>query len=152
MDPATAAFVRASFAAQGALAALGAVLTGLKPGWCELALPRSPQALQQHGYFHGGVIGALADSAGGYAGNSLVMPARECLTAEYKINLLSPARGSRLLARGHVIREGRTLIIAGVDVFVDDAGTERHCAVLQMTLAVIDARSTVAPSEETFHA
>jgi uncharacterized protein (TIGR00369 family) len=86
--------VRDSFAAQGAMTALHAELVELDSGRCLLKIERHPGALQQHGYFHGGVIGALADSAAGYAANSILMPSHEVVTAEYKINFLSPATGT----------------------------------------------------------
>jgi uncharacterized protein (TIGR00369 family) len=134
--------VRASFASQGAMLALGAAITSLDDGFCELEMPFSPAVAQQHGYFHGGVLAALGDSAGGYAANTKLMPLRECLTAEYKINMLSPATGEALLARGRVIRPGRSLVIATVDLFARKGGLERHCALMQMTLFAIDSRPT----------
>ena len=31
-----------------------------------MQLPFKPELTQQHGYFHGGIVGTIADSAGGY--------------------------------------------------------------------------------------
>src|SRR3954466_6453093 len=103
----TAALVLHSFSRQGALQALGARITQLAAGSTEITLPMSAAAAQQHGYFHGGVIGALADTAGGYAANTLLMPEQECLTAEYKINIVAPGVGQQLVARGRVIKSGK---------------------------------------------
>jgi uncharacterized protein (TIGR00369 family) len=140
LDPAIAAAVHASFGRQGAMRAIGARICELDDGWCVIELPLSDQVTQQHGYFHGGIVGALADSAAGYAVNTRLMPARECLTAEYKINMLAPAMGDRLLARGRLVRAGRTLLVATVDVVAQGAGDERHCALAQLTMFAIDAR------------
>ena len=48
------------------MATLGAQLTAVSPGHVEMRLPYRPELSQQHGYFHGGVIGTMADNAGGY--------------------------------------------------------------------------------------
>jgi uncharacterized protein (TIGR00369 family) len=100
LDDQVAALLQESFARQGVLAAWHASLSELAPGSCEIVLPMGPAVTQQHGYFHGGVIGTLADAAGGYAANTLLMPERECLTAEYKINIVAPGIGDTLIARG----------------------------------------------------
>lgn len=127
----------ASLGRQGALCAWNAQIVRLAPGECDIALPMSAAVTQQHGYFHGGVIGALADSAGGYAANTLLMPGRECLTAEYKINILAPGIGDTLIARGKVLKSGKTLVVSGADVFVVKDGVEKLCAIMQQTLFVI---------------
>jgi uncharacterized protein (TIGR00369 family) len=148
LDPVISAAIHESFGRQGAMRAIGAHITTLDEGWCVIDLPLSPAVTQQHGYFHGGVVGALADTAGGYAANTRLMPARECLTAEYKINMLSPAQGERLEARARVIRGGRTLIVVSVDVFAVSAKREQHCALAQMTLFGIDARAVAVSSNQ----
>lgn len=132
-----AAMVMENFTRQGALAAWGAQLRLHEPGRVEIAVPMSPAVTQQHGYFHGGVIGTVADAAGGYAAVTLLVPEHECLTAEYKINILAPGIGQALVARGKVIKLGRTLVVAGADVFAVDRGIEKLCAVMQQTLFVI---------------
>jgi uncharacterized protein (TIGR00369 family) len=72
---------------------------------------------QQHGYFHAGIIGTMADNAGGYAALTLTAPGKEVLTVEYKLNLLLPGNGKGLISRGRVIKAGRTLIVCQSDVF-----------------------------------
>jgi uncharacterized protein (TIGR00369 family) len=139
-DP-VAEMLLANFSAQGALAAWQARIARLAPGACEIVLPMSPAATQQHGFFHGGVIGAVADSAGGYAANTLLMPTHECLTAEYKINIVAPGIGDTLIARGKVLKAGKSLVVAGADVFVVKDGVEKLCAIMQQTLFVIPIAS-----------
>ncbi len=126
-----------SFNRPGALASWNARLTSMTPGACEIALPMSQMVNQQHGYFHGGVIGTMADAAGGYAANTLLMPVSECLTAEYKINFVAPAIGDTLIARGKVLKSGKTLVVTSADVFVIHQGKEKLCAIMQQTLFVI---------------
>jgi uncharacterized protein (TIGR00369 family) len=133
-DPAFAARVRASFARQRIMALLGAELARIEPGFCEIRLPFKETLCQQHGFFHGGVIGTIADSAGGYAGFSLMPADASVLTVEYKLNLLAPADGDYLTARGQVIKPGRTLVVSRADVMVRKDGRERLCATLLQTL------------------
>jgi hypothetical protein len=71
-DPAYADRVRASFGRQKIMTLIGAQLLRLAPGECEIQLPFKPELSQQHGYYHGGIIGTIADSAGGYAAFTLM--------------------------------------------------------------------------------
>jgi uncharacterized protein (TIGR00369 family) len=142
--------VRDSFAAQGAMTALHAELVELDSGRCLLKIERHPGALQQHGYFHGGVIGALADSAAGYAANSILMPSHEVVTAEYKINFLSPATGNVLYAEGRVVRPGRSLVVVTVDVWTALQDKRTDCALAQMTMFAIARREHAVSSQAVY--
>jgi uncharacterized protein (TIGR00369 family) len=134
-NPDFAAVVRESFARQGAMAHLGVELAAVGPGLCELRLPFRPELSQQHGYFHGGIVAAVADSAGGYAGFSLMPAGFMVLTVEFKINLIAPATPGLLIARGRVVRPGRTLTVSAVEVAVRAAdGGESPCATMLQTL------------------
>ncbi len=134
------ALLAASFVQQGALMAWHARLTRAADGSCEIVLPMSTAVTQQHGFFHGGVIGTLADAAGGYAANTLLMPERECLTAEYKINFIAPGIGDTLIARGKVLKSGKTLVVSSAEVFAVKDGVEKLCAIMQQTLFVIPTK------------
>ncbi len=97
---------------------LDAKLTAVEPGGCTIELPFRPELSQQHGFFHGGVVGTLADNACGYASFTLAPADASILTVEYKLNLMAPAAGDLLIARGRVLRPGRTLVVAQADVAV----------------------------------
>jgi uncharacterized protein (TIGR00369 family) len=125
---------RASFAQQGFMQNLGAVITVIEPGRCEIRVPFRSNLSQQDGYFHGGVSGAIADSATGYAAYSLTPPGTKVLSVEYKLNLVAPALGELLIARGEVIRAGRTLTVCRADVFVVKDGLEIICATSLATI------------------
>jgi uncharacterized protein (TIGR00369 family) len=140
-DPDFAARVRASFDRQQFMGFLGAELTGLHPGLCEIQLAYRPELGQQHGYFHAGVVGTLADNSCGYAAYSLMPADWSILTVEYKLNLLVPGDGERLLARGQVVKSGRTLTICRSDVFVYKDGVEKLCAISQQTLVGLAGKS-----------
>ncbi len=143
-NPDFAARVQASFARQRIMALLGADLARIEPGFCEILLPFRDELCQQHGFFHGGVIGTIADSAGGYAGFSLMPEDASVLTVEYKLNLVAPADGDRLTARGRVIKAGRTLVVSRADVTVRKNGGETLCATLLQTLITMHGRADEA--------
>ena len=109
---------------------LGATLGSVSPGLVEIVLRPHPAISQQHGF---GAVSAIADSAAGYAALSL-MPAAGVLTTEFKINLLAPAAGERILARGRVVKAGRTLTLAQAEVFANTGGQEKLIALLTATL------------------
>jgi uncharacterized protein (TIGR00369 family) len=85
--------IRDSFAKQGIMGLLGAKVTEVGEGRCQIEVPYSDEITQQQRYFHGAVAGAIADSAGGYAALTLAPEDREVVTVEYKINFVAPAWG-----------------------------------------------------------
>ena len=132
-NPDFAAVVAASFAKQGFMATLGARLATIEPGLVVIEAAHAASLTQQQGLFHGGVIGALADNAGGYAALSLMPAGADVVTVEYKINFMRAAAGSQLRASGHVLRSGKTLTVARVDVTCGSRETQEACAVVQAT-------------------
>ena len=139
-DSGYAARVQASFERQKVMAFLGAKVTRLAPGECDIELPFRPELTQQHGYFHGGIIGTIADSAGGYAAYTLMPEDSSVLTVEYKMNLLAPGDGETLIARGRVLKAGRSLVVTRVDAVVVKQGTETLCATLLQTLMTMHGK------------
>ncbi len=135
--------IQKSFDAQGVMGHIGARMLSVRPGFCEIELPYSDAVSQQHGFFHGGIIGTIADSAGGYAAFSLMDAEDEVLTVEYKLNMMAPADGDRALARGQVLRPGRTLTVTRTEVSVFKDGKETVCAAMQQTMMRIVGRSDI---------
>ena len=138
-DPDYAARVAASFAEQGLMQALGVELVEVAPGACVLCAVADPRLTQQQGLFHGALIGAMLDCAGGYAGHSLMPPGSEVLTTEYKVNFIAAARGERLIARGRVLKPGRTLTVTMAEAFCERNGVETPCAVMLQSLIRVAA-------------
>ena len=136
-DPDYATRVRASFDRQGVMRLIGARLSELKPGYCRIELPFRPDLAQQHGYVHAGIVSTIVDSAGGYAGFTLFPADASVLTAEYKLNLLAPAVGERLIAVGEVVKSGRTLVVTRGEVHAEIEGRRTLCAIMQQTLMVM---------------
>ena len=140
-DSDVAARVRDSFSRQAAMRLIGARLARLEPGLAEIELSYREDLTQQHGFFHGGITSMIADSAGGYAAYSLFPAGSSILTVEYKINLLAPADGERLVATGRVIKPGRTLTVCALDVAAIKDGKATPCAHGLQTLMCLHGRS-----------
>jgi uncharacterized protein (TIGR00369 family) len=132
-DPHFASRVRDSFGRQKAMALIGASLKSVEPGQVEIALPYRDDLTQQKGFIHGGILGMIADSACGYAAFSLMPAGGSLVTVEYKMNILTPARGA-LVAQGKVIRPGRTLTVTRGEVYADDGS---HVATMLQTLMAL---------------
>jgi len=142
--PDSAARVRASFARQGAMATLGASLDAVEPGYCAISLAPRPEVSQQHGYVHAGVVSAIVDTAGGYAGFSLFPATASVLTVEFKVNLLAPAEGERFLARGRVVRAGRTLSVCTGEVTAFRGAEEKTVALMTATVMTVQERAELS--------
>jgi uncharacterized protein (TIGR00369 family) len=132
--------VRASFARQGAMRLLGANLDAVTPGFCAISLVPRAEVAQQHGYVHAGVVSAIIDTAGGFAGFTLFPADSSVLTVEFKLNLLAPAEGDLLVAEGHVVRPGRTLVITRGEVHGVRDGKRTLVALMQQTLMVMHGK------------
>ena len=130
--------VRASFARQTFMDTIGGRIAALSPGRCEVELPFRSDLCQQNGYLHGGVITAIAANAAGYAAFSLMPPNSSLLGVEYKINLLDPAAGERFIARGRVLKPGRTLSVVECDVEAEAAGKRKLIAKMLTTMMCLE--------------
>ena len=120
---------------------IGAELVDVAPGYCAIALVPRAEIAQQHGYVHAGIVSAIVDSAGGYAGFTLFPLNASVLTVEYKLNLLAPATGERLIAEGFVVKPGRTLAITRGEVHAEHGGKRTLVALMQQTLMVMHGKA-----------
>ncbi len=132
--------VRASFAGQTLMKTIGTSLTEVLPGKVEIQLPYRDDLTQQHGFIHAGIVTTIADTACGYAAYSLMPADAAVLTVEYKVNLLSPAEGDFLAARGQVTKTGRTLTVCKADVSAVTQGQEKVIAIMLATMMAIKNR------------
>ncbi len=128
-DPAFDVRVRSSFARQMLMLTIG-----------DVELPFRDDLTQQHGFLHAGVVAAIIDSACGYAALTLMPPDAAVLTSEYKVNLLSPAAGDAIIARGRVLKAGRTLIVTRGDAFALKGGEEKLVATMLATMMAVRER------------
>lgn len=133
--------VRASFATQRIMDTIGARMTRVAAGEAEISLPFRADLSQQDGYVHAGVIATILDSACGYAAYTLISPGANMLTTEFKINLLRPAVGDEFVARGRVVKPGKTLTVCTGEVVARTGGQERVVAIMTATLMTLPANS-----------
>ncbi len=146
VDPNFEARVRGSFARQAAMRLVGAHMGRLAPGYCEIELPYREDLTQQHGLFHGGFTSAIADTACGYAAYTLFGAEDSVLTVEYKINLLAPAAGDRLLAVARAKKSGRTLTVCEFEVTAFKGGAQALCACGLATMIRLPNRPDAPPA------
>jgi uncharacterized protein (TIGR00369 family) len=114
--------IKAAFGRQGFLRLLEGRIDEITPGRCVIVADFRTALAQQNGFFHGGLIGTLADAAGACAASTLLESRQWLLTAEYKINFLAPAKAAKLKAVGEVVRAGRTLSVSQVHLYGIDDG------------------------------
>lgn len=139
-DPNFDCHSRENFGRQAFMKHLGVEMTELKPGYCELELPARPEWMQQHGFFHGGILATIADVAGGYAAFSLTRSEVTNVTVEMKVNMVSPASGEKLLARSTVLKSGNVLTVCRSDVFSTSKDKEKLCATALATYMAVENR------------
>lgn len=132
--------VRVSFAKQALMVTLGARLVHVAPGDVDVELPFADHITQQHGFLHAGAVASILDSACGYAALTLMPPDAAVLTAEYKVNLLAPAAGEVVIARGRVLNAGRTLTVTRGDAFAVNGGEEKLVATVLATMMTVRER------------
>jgi uncharacterized protein (TIGR00369 family) len=133
--------IRENVERQGFMKLVGAELGELSRGSCTIAVDRRSELLQQHGFFHGGVTAFLVDNATTIA--AATSRGQGALTAEYKLNLLSPATGERMICRARVIKPGRQVAVVAADVFCVTGGVEKHTATALASIAMLQERITV---------
>jgi uncharacterized protein (TIGR00369 family) len=122
------------------MATIGARLSRVEAGEVDIELNMRDDLVQQHGFLHAGVLATAADSACGYAALSLMPAGVAVLSVEFKINLLAPAAGDRIMARGRVIRAGKTVTVCWGDVTAYAGDTDRVVATMVGTMMTVRDR------------
>lgn len=120
------------------MATFGASLQAVRKGEVEIVLPFTAALVQQHGFIHAGVLATIADTACGYAALTLMPSEAAVLTTEFKINLLSPAKGERFMAYGRVVRPGRKLMVCLGKVFAQEGQARKQVALMTASMMVVD--------------
>ena len=137
-DPNFESRIRESFARQRLMQTIDAQILDVTAGHVAIELPFRYDLTQQNGYLHAGIVAAVVDSACGYAAMTLTPAGAEILSVEFKINLLSPAKGERFLAHGNVIRAGRTLTVCEGQAIAISEGQEKQIAAMMATMFVVN--------------
>ena len=135
--------VQHSFDLQQAMHTLGATLETVEAGRVIIRMPYDTKLTQQHGFIHAGIISTILDSACGYAAFSLMPENAAVLTIEYKINLLSPAKGDWFEAIGIVKKPGRNVTVADGEIYAHSGDDKKLIASMVGTLMSIYDREGV---------
>jgi uncharacterized protein (TIGR00369 family) len=136
MDSSTQQRLKESYARQAAMALIGASITGMEDGEVTIELPCRQELTQQHGFIHAGIVTMIVDTACGYAALSLMPPGAAVLTVEYKVNFISPARGEKLVAKGRVLKPGKSLMACYGEVHAKNGAREKLVASMLATMIV----------------
>jgi uncharacterized protein (TIGR00369 family) len=138
-DPAAAdRRIRESFARMQAMTTIGASVAAVREGEVEVVLPFSAALTQQHGFVHAGIVAMIVDTACGYAALTLMPADAAVLTTEFKLHLLSPAKGDRFVASGRVVRPGRKLMVCLGEVFAEDGASRKQVALMTASMMVVE--------------
>jgi uncharacterized protein (TIGR00369 family) len=76
---------------------------------------------QYAGYLHAGLIGAMLDTACGYAAATV---AGRVLASHFSVNCLAPAVGRAFVARGRVVKAGRKQVFASAELYAEQENDE----------------------------
>lgn len=112
-----------SFSKQNFLTLIGAALERVEKGSVQISCQRKEMLTQQQGLLHGGVVTTIADVTCGYTALTMIPEDQEVLSVEFKINLLRAVRGEKIVATGHVVKAGRSLVITEAEVVDADSGS-----------------------------
>jgi len=137
--------VRQVTALTGFTHSAGVEVKSAEPGKVELELARKPELLQFNGYFHGGVISGLADHAAGAAATTALPSGKIAVTVDLHVNFLSPASGSKIVAKAHTLQVGNTICVASVSIETETTKGNQVCAVANAVLRVVDMPQLAVP-------
>jgi uncharacterized protein (TIGR00369 family) len=137
-----------SFSRQPFMTLVAAEMNHIEAGETEVRLPYRADLTQQHGLFHGGLIGTLADVAGVYAAYTLMPASHSLLTVEFKVSFLRPALSGMLVARGRVIKPGRSLTTSQSDIYCETGGKVTHCATAIITMMALAEQSDIPTTSQ----
>lgn len=111
----------------------GLEVLSASPGAAEIAIDWTDDFGQYAGFLHAGMVGALIDTACGFAAVTQVGPV---LTSHFSVNCLRPAVGTRFIAKAEVIKPGKTQCFARAELFALKDGTKKLVATGDAVLVV----------------
>lgn len=92
-------------------------LTEVVRGAAVVSLTLRPELTRMEGIMHGGALVSLADTAAAFAVLSLLAPNEQTVTVDLTFHFLRPVRRGRVNAHARVLRAGRRLVTAAIEVF-----------------------------------
>ena len=128
----------ATFQAAPFIRDVGYRLVDIEPGRIVSELDLQERHFQQDGYVHAGVQATMADHTAGTAAATLMAAGRIVLTIEFKLSLMVPARGDKLICRGEVLKPGKSVTFAESKVYAVEGGTETLVSLATASLALVE--------------
>lgn len=113
----------------------GIEVLGVEPGKVEIAMPWRAEAGQYSGFLHAGMVGALIDTACGFAA---VTQCGRVLASHYSVNCLRPAVGERFVARARVVKPGKSQVFTACELYAQANGEEKLVATGETLLMVVE--------------
>lgn len=117
---------------------IGFKLTEIGEGYVVGELIPGEMHEQQNGFVHGGMVGTLCDMACGFAAYSMVPEGVQVFTVEIKTSYLRPAVGQKLVAKGRVVKAGKTFHFCEGEIYAINNGEEKLVAKASSTMSVTD--------------
>lgn len=114
----------------------GIEVTAASEGRAEIAIDWRPELGQYAGFLHAGLVGALIDTACGFAAATRV---GRVLASHFAVNCLRPAVGERFIARARVVKPGRTQVFTACELFAVSGGAEKLVATGETLLTPVAA-------------
>jgi len=111
----------------------GLEVTAAQRGSVTIAMPWRDELGQYSGFLHAGLIGALIDTACGFAAATLV---GRVLASHYAVNCLRPAVGRRFVARARVVKPGKSQVFTACELYAESGGEEKLVATGETLLLV----------------
>ncbi len=103
-------------------------------GSATIAMPWRQEAGQYSGFLHAGLVGALIDTACGFAAVTLV---GKVLASHYSVNCLRPAVGERFIAKARVVKPGKNQVFTSCELFALTNRSEKLVAIGETLLLVV---------------
>lgn len=114
---------------------VGIVYVDSGRGWCQTELTVAVRHLQHSKFIHAGVISTMADQTAGAAAFSVAPDQTNPLTVEFKINLLRPAVGQKVICRAQVLKAGRLITVVESEIFAQNEDISKLVAKATVTIA-----------------
>jgi len=112
----------------------GIEVTRVEPGKVEIAMPWRTEVGQYSDFLHAGLVGALIDTACGFAAASMV---GRVLASHFSVNCLRPAVGERFVARARVVKPGKSQVFTACELYAFSEGAEKLVATGETLLSVV---------------
>jgi uncharacterized protein (TIGR00369 family) len=136
LSPETMAALKAANQASAFHQWCGIHITQASHGSIELQVPWRAEFGQYVGFMHAGIVGALIDTACGFAAASV---AGRVLSSHYSVNCLRPAVGELFIARARVVKPGKQQIFTACDLYAVSKGQETLVATGETLLMTVTA-------------